>query len=96
MHNNLDITYYVLDSIDIMAFLRNKPKNYNVIDLMNDLDKFVKSSNNILFMLWNKIYFQDELFNWMNEDEFIDYLQNRFGNELTFTTTITNYLRLNN
>lgn len=93
MMDDLIKTYQVLDSIDIMSFLKDKPRDYNVCDLMNDLDKSVKTFSSNSFLLMDD-YFQGELFNQMCEDEFIDYLRARYGNKLRFRTTITNYLSI--
>lgn len=95
MYCDLTQTCYILDSIDIMSFLKDKPGDYDVCDLMNDLDGFVKTSEDYSnSLLKHSDYFQGELFNWMSEDEFIDYLRARYGNALRFRTTITNYLSI--
>lgn len=87
----MDKTVSVLDDIDIMMFLKDKPLDYNVCDLMDDLDKSVKLFSDNSFLMLDD-YFQGELFNQMSEDEFVDYLRARYGNKLRFKTTITNYL----
>lgn len=93
MYCDLTKTYQVLDSIDIMSFLKDKPRDYNVCDLMDDLDKSVKTFSGNSFLMLDD-YFQGELFNQMCEDEFIDYLRTRYGDKLRFRTTITNYLSI--
>ena len=90
MYCDLTKTYQILDSIDIMSFLKDKSGDYGVCDLMNDLDKSVKTFSSNSFLILDD-YFQGELFNQMCEDEFIDYLRARYGNKLRFSTTITNY-----
>lgn len=86
-------TYKVLDSIDIISFLKDKPGDYDVCDLMDDLDKSVKTFSSNSFLMLDE-YFHGELFNQISEDEFIDYLRSRYGNKLRFRTTITNYLSI--
>lgn len=93
MVDNLIKTYQILDSIDIISFLKDKSGDYDVCDLMDDLDKSVKAFSGNSFLMLDD-YFRGELFNQMSEDEFIDYLRARYGNKLRFRTTITNYLSI--
>lgn len=90
MDNNLQKTYDVLDKIDILFYIDNKPLNFRVIDLMDELNLYVNfaSFRNVL----NDDYFSGELFNMMSEDEFIEYLQSRYPNKLSFSEVITTYV----
>lgn len=90
MDNNLQKTYDVLDKIDILFYIDNKPLKFRVIDLMDELNLYVNFATfrNVL----NDDYFSGELFNMMSEDEFIEYLQSRYPNKLNFNEVITTYV----
>lgn len=90
MDNNLQKTYDILDKIDILFYIDNKPLNFRVIDLMDELNLYVNFATfrNVL----NDDYFSGELFNMMSEDEFIEYLQSRYPNKLNFNEVITTYV----
>lgn len=90
MDSQLQKTYDVLDKIDILFYIDNKALNFRVIDLMDELNLYVNfaSFRNVL----NDDYFSGELFNMMSEDEFIEYLQSRYPNKLSFNEVITTYV----
>lgn len=90
MDNNLQKTYDVLDKIDILSYIDNKGLSFRLIDLMDNLNDYVHFSSfkNILY----DDYFGGELFNYMSEDEFIEYLQSRYPNKLNFNEVITTYV----
>lgn len=90
MDNNLQKTYDILNKIDILFYIDNKPLKFRVIDLMDELNLYVNFATfrNVL----NDDYFSGELFNMMSEDEFIEYLQSRYPNKLNFNEVITTYV----
>lgn len=91
--NELEETYSLLNLINFEEFLKNKKVDYTVSDLMQDVEKHVHYSN----VFENKInndFFQGEPFNYMTEEEFIEYLQKRYKNKINFsqiTKTVINF-----
>ena len=85
----MDKTFEILDKVDILS-LYDKREQMRVYDLMNKVEDFVKNNSTLLSMMDDS--FEDELFNFINENELIDYLNERYGNEIGFTEVTYTYL----
>ena len=87
----MDKTFEILDKVDILS-LYDVRKQMRVCDLMDKVEGFVKSNSTLRSMMDDS--FENELFNFVNESEFIDYLTERYGNEIFLNEVITTYTYL--
>ena len=87
----MDKTFEILDKVDILS-LYDVHKQMRVCDLMDKVEGFVKSNSTLCSMMDDS--FENELFNFVNESEFIDYLTERYGNEICLNELITTYTYL--
>ena len=87
----MDKTFEILDKVDILS-LYDIRKQMRVGELMDKVEGFVKSNLTLLSMMDNS--FESELFNFVNECEFIDYLTERYGNDIQFNEVTTTYTYL--
>ena len=87
----MDKTFEILDKVDILS-LYDVRKQMRVCDLMDKVEGFVKSNSTLRSMMDD--FFENELFNFVNESEFIDYLTERYGNEICLNELITTYTYL--
>ena len=87
----MDKTFEILDKIDILS-LYDIRKQMRVCVLMDKVEGFVKSNSTLCAMMNDS--FENELFNFVNESEFIDYLTERYGNETRFNEIISTYTYL--
>ena len=87
----MDKTFEILDKVDILS-LYDVHKQMRVCDLMDKVEGFVKSNSTLRSMMDDS--FENELFNFVNESEFIDYLTKRYGNEIYLNELITTYTYL--
>ena len=87
----MDKTFEILDKVDILS-LYDVHKQMRVCDLMDKVEGFVKSNSTFHSMMDDS--FENELFNFVNESEFIDYLTERYGNNICINEVITTYTYL--
>ena len=87
----MDKTFKILDKVDILS-LYDIHKEMRVCDLMDKVEGFVKSNSTLCSMMDDS--FGNDLFNFVNESEFIDYLTERYGNEIFLNEVITTYTYL--
>ena len=87
----MDKTFKILDEVDILS-LYDIHKEMRVGDLMDKVEGFVKSNSTLCSMMDDS--FGNDLFNFVNESEFIDYLTERYGNEIFLNEVITTYTYL--
>ena len=87
----MDKTFEILDKVDILS-LYDVHKQMRVCDLMDKVEGFVKSNSTLCSMMDDS--FGNDLFNFVNESEFIDYLTERYGNEICLNELITTYTYL--
>ena len=87
----MDKTFEILDKVDILS-LYDIHKQMRVCDLMDKVEGFVKSNSILRSMMDDS--FENELFNFVNESEFIDYLTKRYGNNTRINEVITTYTYL--
>ena len=87
----MDKTFEILDKVDILS-LYDIHKQMRVCDLMDKVEGFVKSNSTLCSMMDDS--FGNDLFNFVNESEFIDYLTNRYGNNTRINEVITTYTYL--
>ena len=87
----MDKTFEILDKVDILS-LYDIRKQMRVGELMDKVEGFVKTNINLLSMMDNS--FESELFNFVNESEFVDYLTERYGNDIRFNEVTTTYTYL--
>lgn len=76
-------TINILNNIDILKFIPDKNPNFNISILMDTLNTYVNSIDKEKL---NNEYFSGDLFNNMNEDEFIEYLYNRYNDKICILT----------
>ena len=91
MQIGMDKTFEILDKVDILS-LYDIHKEMRVCDLMDKVEGFVKSNSTLRSMMDKS--FENELFNFVNECEFIDYLTERYGNNIRFNEITTTYTYL--
>ena len=87
----MDKTFEILDKVDILS-LYDIRKQMCVGALMDKVEGFVKRNLTLLSMMDNS--FESELFNFVNESEFINYLTERYGNNIQFNEVTTTYTYL--
>ena len=87
----MDKTFEILDKVDILS-LYDIRKQMCVCELMDKVEGFVKSNLTLLSMMDNS--FESELFNFVSESEFVDYLTERYGNNIRFNEVTTTYTYL--
>ena len=87
----MDKTFEILDKVDILS-LYDMHKQMRVCDLMDKVECFVKSNLTLLSMMDNS--FESELFNFVSESEFVDYLTKRYGDNIRFNEVTTTYTYL--
>ena len=87
----MDKTFEILDKVDILS-LYDIRKQMRVGELMDKVEGFVKSNLSLSLMMDES--FDGELFNFVNECEFIDYLTERYGNNIQFNEVTTTYTYL--
>ena len=87
----MDKTFEILDKIDILS-LYDIRKQMRVCDLMDKVEGFVKSNSTLRAMMDDS--FENEFFNFVNECEFIDYLTERYGNNIRFDEVTITYTYL--
>ena len=87
----MDKTFEILDKVDILS-LYDIHKEMRVGDLMDKVEGFVKNNSNLRSMMDDS--FGNMLFNFVNESEFIDYLTERYGNNICINEVITTYTYL--
>ena len=87
----MDKTFEILDKVDILS-LYDVHKQMRVCDLMDKVEGFVKSNSTLRSMMDDS--FENELFNFVNEYEFSDYLTERYGNNTRINEVITTYTYL--
>ena len=87
----MDKTFEILDEVDILS-LYDIQKEMRVCDLMDKVEGFVKSNSTLCSMMDDS--FGNDLFNFVNESEFIDYLTERYGNNIRINEVITTYTYL--
>ena len=87
----MDKTFEILDKVDILS-LYDIRKQMRVGELMDKVEGFVKSNLSLSLMMDES--FDGELFNFVNECEFIDYLTERYGNNIRFNEITTTYTYL--
>ena len=91
IQRGMDKTFEILDKVDILS-LYDMRKQMRVCDLMDKVECFVKSNLTLLSMMDNS--FESELFNFVSESEFVDYLTKRYGNNIRFNEVTTTYTYL--
>lgn len=91
MQIGMDKTFEILDKVDILS-LYDIRKQMRVGELMDKVEGFVKSNSTLCSMMDDS--FENELFNFVNECEFIDYLTERYGNNIRFNEVTTTYTYL--
>ena len=91
MQIGMDKTFEILDKIDILS-LYDIRKQMRVSELMDKVEGFVKSNSTLRAMMDD--FFENEFFNFVNECEFIDYLTERYGNNIRFNEVTTTYTYL--
>ena len=91
MQIGMDKTFEILDKVDILS-LYDVRKQMRVCDLMDKVEGFVKSNSTLCSMMDDS--FGNDLFNFVNESEFNDYLTERYGNEIFLNEVITTYTYL--
>ena len=91
IQKGMDKTKEILDKVDILS-LYDMRKQMCVCDLMDKVEGFVKSNSTLRSMMDDS--FENELFNFVNECEFIDYLTERYGNNIRFNEVISTYTYL--
>ena len=74
MQIGMDKTFEILDEVDILS-LYDIHKEMRVCDLMDKVEGFVKSNSTLVSMMDDS--FENEFFNFVNEFECIDYLNER-------------------
>ena len=87
----MDKTFEILDKVDILS-LYDIRKQMCVCELMDKVECFVKSNLTLLSMMDNS--FESELFNFVSESEFVDYLTKRYGDNIRFNEVTTTYTYL--
>ena len=87
----MDKTFKILDKVDILS-LYDIHKQMRVGDLMDKVEGFVKSNSSLRSMM--DYAFEHEFFNFVDESEFIDYLTERYGDEIAVNEVITTYTYL--
>ena len=87
----MDKTFEILDKVDILS-LYDIRKQMRVGELMDKVEGYVKSDITLHSMMDNS--FKSELFNFVGECEFIDYLTDRYGNNIRFNEVTTTYTYL--
>ena len=87
----MDKTFKILDKVDILS-LYDIRKHMRVCELMDKVEGFVKSDSTLCSMMDDS--FGNDLFNFVNESEFIDYLTERYGNNTRFDEIISTYTYL--
>lgn len=91
MQIGMDKTFEILDKIDILS-LYDIRKQMRVSELMDKVEGFVKNNSTLRTMMDDS--FENEFFNFVNECEFIDYLTERYGNNIRFNEITTTYTYL--
>ena len=91
IQRGMDKTKEILDKVDILS-LYDKREQMRVYELMKKVEDFVKSNSTLVSMMDKS--FDDELFNFIDESEFIDYLTARYGNNIRFNEVITTFTYL--
>ena len=91
MQIGMDKTFEIFDKVDILS-LYDVRKQISVSELMDKVEGFVKSNSTLCSMMDDS--FGNDLFNFVNESEFIDYLTERYGNEIFLNEVITTYTYL--
>ena len=91
MQIGMDKTFEILDKIDILS-LYDVRKQMRVSDLMDKVEGFVKNNSILRSMMDDS--FENEFFNFVNECEFIDYLTDRYGNNIRFNEVTSTYTYL--
>ena len=91
MQIGMDKTFEILDKVDILS-LYDMRKQMHVCELMDKVEGFVKSNSTLRSMMDDS--FENEFFNFVNECEFIDYLTERYGNNIRFNEVTTTYTYL--
>ena len=77
----MDKTFEILDKVDILS-LYDINKQMRVDELMDKVEGFVRSNSTLCSMMDNS--FENKFFNFIDECEFIDYLTERYGNNIRF------------
>ena len=91
MQIGMDKTFEILDKVDILS-LYDVRKQMSVCALMDKVEDFVKSNSTLRSMMDDS--FENEFFNFVNECEFIDYLTERYGNNIRFNEITSTYTYL--
>ena len=79
----IEKTENLLNTIDILSYAR---RGESLVSLMDRLDAAYAEVEEV-----QKEPFDTYLFNWMDEDEFMDYLKRRYGKVFSFQEAITYY-----
>lgn len=91
MQIGMDKTFEILDKVDILS-LYDIRKQMSVGELMDKVEGFVKSNSTLRSMMDDS--FENEFFNFVNECEFIDYLTDRYENNIRFNEVTSTYTYL--
>lgn len=81
----MQYTKQVLDDIDIKQIASEHPELKSISDLVTFIeDEYDQLANNE--------YMHGFIFNWMNHEEFIDYLDDRYGDSFRPTEVTVTYI----
>lgn len=92
---NIKKTEDILNTMDILRLYDefSNGKEYTVGDFMYDLgEHFI--SNDKYRDVCNGLPFEGYLFNWMNDVEFMDYVEERYRGKVWFSESTRNYLHI--
>ena len=81
----IEANYAALDKIDLEKYLTNRTVNrvdYIMDDIEHDYDNTELTNNEDL---------QGCIFNWLNEEEFSEYLKKRYGDRFNYRETVITY-----
>ena len=82
----------ILDKIPISKVFNNELRNHIALsDLMDKIEKYCSKREEFKAILEDRM-FNGEVFNWMDRDEFLDYLRKRYGREIKDYETVCLYI----